>query len=76
MEAAEPSGPGRISGSDSLAGLATEGGVALAVGTLVGLDRLRLAKASKVPSGSTITLITETQEAVCETTYFHVEQMS
>lgn len=60
MEAAEAPGPGRISGSESLAGLLAEGGVVLEVWGLVGLLRLRLAKASKVPSGSTITLITET----------------
>lgn len=75
--AAEPPDPGSISGSDSLAGgadpgLVAEGGVVLAawgfVG-VVGLVRLRLAKASRVPSGSTITLITITEidrGSVCE----------
>lgn len=62
-EEADPPGPGRISGSGSLAGLVAEWGNILAVWCLVevvGLVRQRLVKASKVPSGSTITLITET----------------
>lgn len=67
--AAEPPGPGRISGSDSLAGgadpgLVADGEVVLAVWGLVGvvgLVRPRLARASRVPSGSTITLITGTE---------------
>lgn len=66
--AVDPPGPGRISGSDSLAwgadpGLVAEGEVVLAVWGLVGvvgLVRPRLARASRVPSGSTITLITGT----------------
>lgn len=51
-------GPGRICGRDCLAAGAEP---ALVWGWLgvVGLARPRLAKASKVPSGSTITLITE-----------------
>lgn len=74
--AVDPPGPGRISGSDSLAGgadpgLVAEGEVVLAVWGLVGvvgLVRPRLARASRVPSGSTITLITETEtgrESMC-----------
>ena len=66
-EAVDPPSPGRISGSDSLAGvtdpgLVAEGEVVLAVRGLVGvlgLARPRLARASSVPSGSTMTLITE-----------------
>ena len=62
-----PPGPGRISGSDSLAGgvdpgLVAEGEVVLVAWGLlgvVGLARPRLARASRVPSGSTMTLITE-----------------
>lgn len=71
-----PPGPGRISGSDSLAGRADPGLVAEEDAVLaiwgwvgvVGLVRPRLARASRVPSGSTITLITETEtgkESVC-----------
>lgn len=64
-EAAEPRAPEGISGSDSLAGGADPGlvGDVLAdVGLVgvVGVVRPRLARASKVPSGSTITSITET----------------
>lgn len=71
----DPPGPGRISGSKSLAGgadlgLVAEGEVVLAVWGLVGvvgLVRPRLARASRVPSGSTITLMTEieTQRDFC-----------
>lgn len=66
--AAGPPGPGRISGSDSLAGGAeaglVAGGLVVDLETwglvgVVGLVRPRLARASRVPSGSTITLITE-----------------
>lgn len=60
-------GPSRISGSGSLAGGATEAVqkevvlAALGCGGAEGLLRPRLASASKVPSGSTITLITRKQ---------------
>lgn len=71
-----PPGTGRISGSDSLAGCADPGLVAEEEVVLVvwgwvgvvGLVRPRLARASRVPSGSTITLITKTEtrrESVC-----------
>lgn len=67
--AADPPGPGRTPGSGSLAwdmnpGLVAEGEVVLAVWGfigVVGLVRPRLARASRVPSGSTITLITVTK---------------
>lgn len=64
-EAAELRGPQEISGRGSLAGGADPGlvGDVLAdVGLVgvVGVVRPRLARASKVPSGSTITSITET----------------
>lgn len=74
--AVDPPGPGRISGSDSLAGgadpgLVAEADIVLAIWGLVGvvgLVRPRLARASRVPSGSTMTLITETEtgrESMC-----------
>lgn len=67
VEGVDPPGPGRISGSESLAGgadpgLVAEGEVVLVLWGLVGvvgLVRPRLARASRVPSGSTMTLITE-----------------
>lgn len=68
--AAGPPGPGRISGSASLAGradpgLMVAGDVVLVVCgwwvVAVGLVSPRLARASRVPSGSTITLMTSTE---------------
>lgn len=71
--ATEPPGPGRISGNSSLAGgtdtgLVAEGAHGLAVWGLVGvvgLVRPRLARASRVPSGSTMTFITKEETGRC-----------
>lgn len=62
----EAPGPGRVSSRDSLAGGADPGLVAVVLAVrglvgVVGLVRPRLARASRVPSGSTITLITGTE---------------